>query len=205
MKQEKRREALANICVALLAGAGFLILLFLLKWNFFLVLFLTVGLYVGFSFLLKPRQKIGNINIEDIPDGEELHRRLNEAKEDFDSIARSMNRIQDPEVWQQADRLNRIAEGIIKHLEQHPEKIKLARQFIDYYQDTASNVLSQYVELQESNLQTEEVKRLKEKTKQSLETLNVAFEQQFQKLMRNEMLDMDAEMRLLEQTVKMEK
>lgn len=205
MKHEKQREALANIGAALLAGAGFLILLFLLKWNVFLVLFLTVGLYIGFSLLLKPRRKIGNVSIEDIADGEELHRRLNEAKEDFDSIACSMNRIHDPEVWQQADRLNRIAEGIIKHLEQHPEKIRLARQFIDYYQDTASNVLNQYVELQESNLQTEEVKRLKEKTKQSLETLNVAFEQQFQKLMRNEMLDMDAEMRLLEQTVKMEK
>lgn len=46
--------------------------------------------------------------------------------------------------------------------------------------------------------------RLKGNTIKAIGTLNTAFEKQFQKLMYSEMLDMEAEIRLLEQTVKME-
>lgn len=60
------------------------------------------------------------------------------------------------------------------------------------------------MELQDSQLGTQEVLRLKENTSHVLEKLNFAFEMQFQRLMKNEMLDMDAEIRLLDQTIKME-
>lgn len=61
------------------------------------------------------------------------------------------------------------------------------------------------MELQDSSLDTAEVRRLKTDTDHALTVLKTAFEQQFQKLMRNEMLDMDAEIRLLEKTVEMER
>lgn len=60
------------------------------------------------------------------------------------------------------------------------------------------------MELQESSLKTEEALRLKEDTKGAIKTLNRAFEQQFQRLMSSEMLDMDAEIKLLEKMRKME-
>lgn len=50
-----------------------------------------------------------------------------------------------------------------------------------------------------------EMVQMKENITHALKTLNVAFEQQLQKLMRNEIFDMEAEIQLLEQTVKMEK
>ena len=46
--------------------------------------------------------------------------------------------------------------------------------------------------------------QLQGNTIKAIGTLNTAFEEQFQKLMRSEMIDMEAEIRLLEQTVKME-
>ena len=42
------------------------------------------------------------------------------------------------------------------------------------------------------------------KAEQALLTLNRAFEGQFEKLMENELMDMDADIRLLKQTMKME-
>ncbi|MGN0131814.1 MAG: 5-bromo-4-chloroindolyl phosphate hydrolysis family protein [Lachnospiraceae bacterium] len=204
MKNNDLKEMLGSLAAGIIAGAVFLGLLFGVKWNLFVDVVLAFGVFTGVSLVSKPRRKIGRINVDRIANGEELQRRLEEAMEDFASIEASMRKIEDVSVKEQVEKLKAIAENIIGYLEEHPEKIGQARQFIDYYQDTASSLLQKYVELQDSGLGTEEVKRLKANTSHALEKLNFAFEQQFQKLMRNEMLDMDAEIRLLDQTIKME-
>ena len=83
--------------------------------------------------------------------------------------------------------------------------ISLGDTNIDYYQETASSLLQKYATIEDTNLDIKEVLQIKENTIRALETLNGAFEQQFQKLMHNEIFDMEAQVKLLEQTVKMEK
>ena len=184
-----------------LAAAVFFLAAFLgLHWNFFLCIVLAVLLFEGVYLLSRPRRRIGKIIVEDLENGEELE----EAREDFENIRRSMKQIEDAELREQSEQLHETAARILKYLEKHPEKIGMARRFIDYYQDTASSLLGKYVELQESSLKTEEALRLKEDTKGAIKTLNRAFEQQFQRLMSSEMLDMDAEIKLLEKMRKME-
>lgn len=204
MKDREIKELMVSLVAGIVAGGVFLGLLFLLKWNLLIDIILAVGIFVSVSLLAKPRNRIGKICVENIINGEELHRRLEEAMEDFSSIENSFKKIEDESVKEQVKSLKATAEKIIAYLEEHPEKITQARQFIDYYQDTASSLLSKYVELQDSQLGTQEVLRLKENTSHALEKLNFAFEMQFQRLMKNEMLDMDAEIRLLDQTIKME-
>lgn len=204
MKDREVKELLVSLFAGIVAGGVFLGLLFLLKWNLLIDILLAVGIFVSISLIAKPRNRIGKICVENIINGEELHRRLEEAMEDFSSIENSFKKIEDESVKEQVKSLKTTAEKIIAYLEEHPEKITQARQFIDYYQDTASSLLSKYVELQDSQIGTQEVLRLKENTSHALEKLNFAFEMQFQRLMKNEMLDMDAEIRLLEQTIKME-
>ena len=80
----------------------------------------------------------------------------------------------------------------------------MAGRFIDYYQDTASSLLKKYVELQNSGLDTSETRNLKENTKKAICMLNKAFEQQFQRMMRNELMDMDVEIQMIENMMKME-
>lgn len=204
MEKHKQKELAASLLAGVLAGGFFLALLFLLHWNFFVDIILAVGAFFGLSLLLKPRRKIGRINIDMLPEGETMSRQLEEARKDFRSIEQSMQQIQEPAVKQEAQRLKQTAKNILAFLEKHPEKIKSARQFIDYYQETASSLLQKYIELQDTNLRTEDVMRLQGNTIKAVGTLNKAFEEQFQKLMRSEMIDMEAEIRLLEQTVKME-
>lgn len=188
-----------------LAAAVFFLAAFLgLHWNFFLCIVLAVLLFEGVYLLSRPRRRIGKIIVEDLENGEELEKKLEEAREDFENIRRSMKQIEDAELREQSEQLHETAAHILKYLEKHPEKIGMARRFIDYYQDTASSLLGKYVELQESSLKTEEALRLKEDTKGAIKTLNRAFEQQFQRLMSSEMLDMDAEIKLLEKMRKME-
>lgn len=204
MKDREVKELMVSLIAGIVAGGVFLGLLFLLKWNLLIDILLAFGIFVSISLIAKPRNRIGKICVENIINGEELHRRLEEAMEDFASIENSFKKIEDESVKEQVKSLKATAEKIIAYLEEHPKKITQARQFIDYYQETASSLLSKYVELQNSQIGTQEVLRLKENTSHALEKLNFAFEMQFQRLMKNEMLDMDAEIRLLDQTIKME-
>ena len=200
-----KHEKLSGILPGILAGVIFLILLFLLQWNIVVALFLAIGCYVGFHFLFKPRRRIGSRDVEDIPHGEELRRMLDAAREDFDAIAHAMNQIYDQKVWQQAKRLKLLSESILQYLEEHPERIRDASGFIDYYQDMASKLLQSYVDLQKSGLDTEDVRQMRDQMERSFDTLNTAFELQFQRIMREEMVDIHAEMQALEEMVKMEK
>lgn len=197
-------ETIVSVVSGVAAGIAFLVLLFLVKWNFFIDTALALGIFASLTFLLKPREKIGSIYVEGLPDGEELKKYLEDAREDFTAIETCKRKIRDLEVKTEVEKLNQTAEKIIAFLEENPGKIRLARQFIDYYQDTASSLLQKYVKLQDTNLSTNEVQKLKAETAKAVKTLNTVFEGQFQKLLRNEMMDMDAEIRLLQQTAKME-
>lgn len=198
------RQNIAAIISAAAAGGVFILLLFLLEWSIFIDIPAAIGTYVGLYLITKPKRRIGSIDIDFIENGAELEQKLLEAKEDYESINRSIRKIGDLQVKGEAEKLAGTSEAIIAYLEQNPPKIRQARQFIDYYQDCASRLLTKYIGLQDANIETAEIIKLKKDTRSALSTLNKAFSGQFEKLMRGELTDMQAEIDLLEQTVKME-
>ena len=204
MKNYNAKETAVCVTFGIVAAGLFLILLFVAKWNFFFSLIIAVEVYVGFSLLFRPVKKIGNVNAESIDGGNELLKRLESAQEGFLKIESSMRRISDYSVRKEAEQLHNTSAKIIEYLNAHPDRIHAARQFIDYYQETAAKLLSRYSELEASGISSDEVNRQKSETLDALKTLNRAFSQQFEKLMSNEMIDTDAEIQLLKQTVKME-
>ena len=204
-KEDKWKTLVTNIGTGIFSGILFLGLLFGLHWNIVIDIILSAGFYMGLSMILKPEKKIGSVSMDQIDGGEELEKQLQEAKKVFLAIQESLKKIKDSVILQEAEKLNQISAEMITYLENHPDKIVYARQFIDYYQGTESKILARYAELENTGLQTKDILKLKENTTEALHTLHQAFEQQFQKLVQNEMIDMEAEIRLLEQTVKMEK
>lgn len=80
------------------AAAAFFLLLFLgAKWNFFMCVLLAAGLFEAVYLISRPRKRIGRVAVDQMENGEELKKKLDEAREDFLSISRSMNQIGDPE------------------------------------------------------------------------------------------------------------
>ena len=175
-----------------------------LRWNFLFSAVLAVLLYMALTLLLKPARKIGKVKVETLRDGEHLSEKLEEARADLKSIERVHG--EDPGSGTEG-RIGAASSDGGKHPEVSGGKSRedpQARQFIDYYQDTASQLLEKYVDLQNTDLNTEDTRRLKVQTEEAIRTLNEAFENQFQKLMSEELLDMEAELQLLRQTMKME-
>lgn len=204
MKNYDKKETAAGIWSGIISAVLFLVLVFLVKWNFFMCLGISAAVYVGLSLLLRPVKKIGGVSAESIDGGFELLKRLDAAQKGFQKIEDAMLEINDSSVRAEAEQLHSVSAKIVEYLTEHPDRIYAARQFIDYYQETAVKLLSRYKELEASGLRTNEVMRQRADTLDALKTLNRVFEQQFEKLMSNEMTDTDAEIRLLKQTVKME-
>lgn len=203
MKKDFRQNAAAIISAAA-AGGVFIVLLFLLNWSVLIDIPIAAGTYAGLYLITKPRRRIGGIDIDFIENGEELEQKLLEARKDYESIKSSVSKVSDIQVKAEAEKLAETSASIMEYLENDPSKIRQARQFIDYYQETASKLLSKYISLQDANIETDEIIKLKKDTRSALETLNKAFIAQFERLMRGELTDMQAEIELLEQTAKME-
>ena len=189
------KDSIAAVLSAALASAAFLFLFLFLHWNAIAAAVLAVLLYFGLGLLLKPRKKLGGIDIEKIQGGEELQRLLDEAKKDMKQIGKAAREITNIKAREDAEALEACG---------NPEKIAMARRFFTYYLDTAAGLLERYIQMQETGLRTPEISEAMMKTAQTLPVLNEVFDKQFTKFMEGELMDVDAEISLLENTLKME-
>ena len=202
--KDRWKEIVSIAVSAVLALLLFAALLVGLGWNILLCMGLSIVSYAGFLLVLRPVRRIGRIDIEKLGNGEVLHERLQEAGRDYRRMREAADRIQAPGLRQSASELIAIAENILKFLTDNPKKIPSARRYIDYYQETAANVLENYVELQDTRLLTDESEKIFQNTAEAVLTLKDAFRMQFQKLMQNELMDMEADLNLLKQTLRSE-
>lgn len=202
--KDKWKEIVSIAVSAILALVLFAALLVGLGWNMLLCIGLSLVSYAGFLLVLRPVRRIGRIDIEKLGNGEVLHERLQEAGRDYRRMREAADRIQAPGLRQSASELIDIAGNILKFLTDNPRKIPSARRYIDYYQETAANVLENYVELQDTRLLTDESEKIFQNTAEAVLTLKDAFRMQFQKLMQNELMDMEADLNLLRQTLRSE-
>lgn len=204
MKNDNRKETLSIVLSLLMALVFFLILFIGLKWNLLLCMILTVILHLALSFLLKPVRKIGSRDLESLTNGAFLSERLDEASSDFTRMQQAVDRIREQPLRSECEELLKTAQSILKYLTDNPEKITAARRYIDYYQETAANVLEHYNELKDTGLTTGETEKVLHSTRESVSTLKAAFGMQFEKLMQNELMDMEADLNLLRQTLRSE-
>ena len=95
--------------------------------------------------------------------------------------------------------MQRTAKNLLNHLEKNPERIALAYKFIDYYQDRAVKIVKQYQELEETHLSTEKVLDLKMRMKQMLAALDDAYQDQFEHVINDQIISVDAELKVMQQ------
>ena len=198
------KEMVTALISALISCAVFLLLFLAAGWNLAAAALLCILLYFGLGLILKPRKKIGGIDVEKIQGGEELQKLLEEARKDLKQISRAAREITNIKAKEDAEALEAGGRRILSYLEENPEKISMARRFFTYYLDTAAGLLERYTQLQETGLRTLEVTEALRKTAGTFPVLNEVFEKQFTRLMEGELMDVEAEISLLENTLKME-
>lgn len=163
----------------------------------------AVALGVGVFLTFKPNKKKQiSLDLDDSENSKLLQESYQKALEDYNYIKGSLKYIRDSELKMHVQDMQKVSLNILQYLQKHPEKIALARRFIDYYQDTVAGLIEKYVEIENTQLNTDSVNDIKERTKNTLYGLSNAYTEQFEKFINDQLLDMDAELKVMENTIK---
>jgi 5-bromo-4-chloroindolyl phosphate hydrolysis protein len=200
-----KKDNWAYVVFPLLIGiAVFIITLIVLQWTIIIAAPLSIGSYVSLSFLLSPVSKIAGVNIEAIKNNGEIMTLLEEGEKDLSSIKTIIDTSKDPRIRTKAQHVYREGEKIIGYIKKNPARAVMARRFFNYYLDKAEEILKKYQQLISAGIETERLSSLKEKTLSALETVSRGMVLQFSKLISSEVIDIEADIKLLESTVRME-
>lgn len=186
------------------AGIFFIVLFFLFHWNPIVAAVLAVGIYFALGFLLRPRKKIGNVDLDSIAGGEQIGAALENARSDLKEIQRAGIHSSSATIREGSSELVRTGTNIIRYLEANVDRIPSAQHFLNYYLDTAVEILKKYTELEGSGAPGKEMAELTGQTEQAIGALNTAFENQYSRLLQGEIMDIEGDIDLLKKTVEME-
>lgn len=135
----------------------------------------------------------------DTPVNDFISESYEKAVGDYNALNSIIRQLQDQEMTAQLEKMQGIAQRMLGYMREHPEKISLAGQFIDYYQDRALSLSRQFLEFEQMNLNTPEVTEVKAKTKVTLSSFDEAYEAQFSRMVTDKILDMSSELKVAEQ------
>jgi len=129
---------------------------------------------------------------------------LREGGEKISELKSLSPRISSSSIRAKFDAIVGAGEDIVDDLKKNPKDIRAARQFLNYYLDATIKIVTRYADLSEKGLTTSDIQDSLRKVESMLDTIRAAFEKQHARLLEDDVLDLDAEMSLLKQTIQME-
>ncbi len=149
-------------------------------------------------------KKIPKLKVDMLTDEMELKAMMDEAYKDLLQIRKGYMEAKHKSIQEKGEKLFNTGVNIFEHLRKNPAKIRQARRYLTYYLDTAANIMNKYIGFIETKLHDSELEDIYQKTDKALDILNEAFNKQFVKLLQNEMMDMDVDIKVLEDTLRTE-
>ena len=124
---------------------------------------------------------------------------LSEARRDLTGLRVLNARITEPEVRMESNEICQTIEKILTALKENPERIASAQMFLQYYLPTQRNILTKYHQIASSGMEHGD---LKEKVMTHLADIKTATEKQLSNVYEDDMLDISAEMELMNVSIK---
>ena len=129
----------------------------------------------------------------------ELQLVINQGNTSIAKIRQLNDAIPDERMSAQIDLIERLAAQIFDCVKAHPEKLKQIRQFLNYYLPTTIKLMEQYVTLQDQGMKTENIEDGMQKIEGLLDKVIVAFQRQLDSLFETDVVDITADIRVMEQ------
>lgn len=132
--------------------------------------------------------------------GDEIRKTLADAFAMIKDIELSNHKIKHTELNQRIDSICRIADSIITELEADPRGIRRARKFLNVYLENVKQVIQGYAHTHHQSSS----QALEHNFRQALETIESAFQEQQQKLLEEDLFDLDVKIEVLTAQLKRE-
>ena len=107
---------------------------------------------------------------------EDVKKVIEEGNRYIEEIRRSNDAIPGVEISNKLYHLENVIRRIFQRVEKHPELINDLHKFMDYYLPTTMKLLNAYEELDKQDMLGENIKTAKQEIENTLDTINVAFE-----------------------------
>ena len=156
-----------------------------------------LGMYLSYGFDHRQEKKIAAAQGYT---GDEILRMLEESSLMVRSIEQANNKIRNPELNQRIENICGIADSILADLESDPRDIRRARKFLNVYLDGAKQVTEGYAKTHQQTQSGE----LEQNFRSVLETIESVFQEQQQKLLEEDVFDLDVKIEVLTTQLKRE-
>jgi hypothetical protein len=113
-------------------------------------------------------------------------------------IRRLNDEIDDAAVSERIDRIEKVTAGILRTLQERPDRADDARRFMSYYLPTTLKLLESYRLMEKQSYQGENIQAARHRIEAVLDKLVTAAERQQDKLFDAEAMDVEAEINVLE-------
>lgn len=177
-----------------------------------LVLPISIVLFLVFLILTQRRSlpggtKLKKIDMSQVDDKGEALKMLRENGEKMRKIKMSIPKIHDTVVRSKVDEIYRLGERIFSILEQNPAQISTVRRFFTYYLDTAIKFIDQYLYFKKTSKDVRSVslQETTDKIVSSLDLIIESFQTQIDKLVQNDVMNIEADISVLETMIESEK
>jgi 5-bromo-4-chloroindolyl phosphate hydrolysis protein len=200
----KKDNGVYVIIALALSLAVFAASMLILQWTVVTAALLSLGSYAGLTLLFTPVFHLAGINMGDLKNGKEIMDLLEEGERDLASIKKIIDVSGDPQIRAGAQNVYREGGKIIGYVKRNPSKGLMARRFFNYYLDKADEILKKYHNVTSAEIETDRLSSLKEKTLSALDSIFKGMDLQFSKLISSEVIDIEADIKLLESTIRME-
>ena len=129
---------------------------------------------------------------------------VNEGMEKLRRISNAARMIQSNEVAAKIRDICRVGVEIFDDIRKNPAKIHKVKQFTNYYLDATMKIVEQYVELAGRTNRTPEVDQALRKVEDLLGMIRQTFDRQLANLLEDRLLDINTELTVLKNTMKLE-
>ena len=128
---------------------------------------------------------------------EEVKKVIEEGDRYIEEIRRSNDAIPGVEISNKIYHMENVILRIFQRVEQHQELIQDLHKFMDYYLPTTVKLLNAYEELDKQSLEGENIKTAKREIENTLDTINVAFENLLDSFYKETAWDVSADISVL--------
>lgn len=113
-------------------------------------------------------------------------------------MRQATKRLSQLEICQEVEDLCRIADSMLDMLKKDPKDIRIVKQFITYYLEPTHKIILKYAELATARPMPADAIETLERTEKSLKGIRATFLQQKEKMLANDVIDLDTEIKVFE-------
>lgn len=207
MAEKKGNSITRQVVKFSIAVAILLVLKLVFLWGLFTSVLLGLVGYIVAGFVLPSFEKSPDdftVPADAGISASEAKRVINESTNKVKEIRAMTMKVRNNQVAEEIRDICKSAMDIIDNFKKDPKDIKKAKQFINYYLDSTVKIVTRYVELSETKNITPEIEKSLKKVEGILQTIRESFEKQLEKLLQDDLLDLDVEVEVLERTMRLE-